>query len=88
MKDGTGELICVIGFALGGTFLLFAIFQFLKSLSEPWISKELAMFFCLLLGFFAFLLIGLSILSMLEMAQLKRSKINNKKSEGAIGDLL
>lgn len=83
MKDRTSELICVIGFALGGTFLLFAIFQFLESLSKPWISKEAAMFFGLLVGFLAFLLIGISTLLMLEMAQPKSIQDKQQKERGS-----
>ncbi|MEM3463908.1 MAG: hypothetical protein QXL91_03500 [Candidatus Bathyarchaeia archaeon] len=58
----------VISFAFGGAFLLFDIFQFLNALSDPSIGEEGATFFGVIIGFIAFLLIGLGLMLMLQTA--------------------
>ncbi|MEM3874367.1 MAG: hypothetical protein QXU45_04480 [Candidatus Bathyarchaeia archaeon] len=56
-----------ITFALGGAMLLFSLYQILYNVDKPWINQELFMvLFVLPIGFVAFLLIGLGILSILK----------------------
>lgn len=67
MENSKERFIGAITFALGGAMLLFSLYQILYNVDKPWINQELfIVLFVLPIGFVAFLLIGLGILSMLK----------------------